>query len=364
MTVIDRPWLFKDDDGSPRFRTSWQGDPVPSAPRWPGPRPKQELAAHDADTERLMQTYEEMYRLQESDTVVPLLEDWKTRERMSSPAEKQAYLEPLIQRVKRAPEKNAGTMIFLLLVCEPVRRAAATRLLRARSGLDAPMETPSSHRREEVRRLNEIERDRLHDVTRDAVMHALYRYPSPPPAHFFGWLKQTVSFRTLDFLRDELSELETTSPRREEADAMQAFLAGFAGASPPALGEEGGFRRWHFQVRSLWEPTERYLRLREVRTICRTAVDRLPKKQRAIIDAEFYAGMEPAKIAEQQGIKRSTVYNHKAQALRNLHEDDCFFMALCGMEIVRDVVRRDQLREKYPEGRLPDGRRIVHIEAA
>jgi hypothetical protein len=50
-------------------------------------------------------------------------------------------------------------MIVLLLICEPVRRAAATRLLRARSGLDAPMEAPSSHRREEVRRLNETKRN-------------------------------------------------------------------------------------------------------------------------------------------------------------------------------------------------------------
>jgi RNA polymerase sigma factor (sigma-70 family) len=364
MTVIDRPWLFRDDDGSPRFRTSWHEETRAPEPRWPGPRPKKAWQPYDAGTERLMQTYSEMYRLQESNVVVPLLEDWKWRDRMNTAAEKQRYLEPLLEQVKRAPERNAGTMIFLLLVCEPIRRAAANRLVSARWGLEGPTAAPAAHRREETRRLDEIERDRLHEVTRLAVMEALYRYPSPAPSHFFGWLRETVAHRALDFLREELSELQTKLYCREEAEAMQQFLAGFDGLEPPALGEEGGFRRWHFGVRSLWEPTQRYLRLREVRSICRTAVERLPQRQRAVIDAEFYDGMRPAEIAEQHGIARSTVYNHKAQALKNLYDDDCFFMALYTMEIVRGAARRDKLMEKYPDGRLPDGRRIVHIEAA
>jgi hypothetical protein len=45
-------------------------------------------------------------------------------------------------------------------------------------------------------------------------------------------------------------------------------------------------------------------------------------------------------------------------------DDDCFFMALCSMRLVRDSERKAQLREKYPDGRLKDGRRIVHINEA
>lgn len=353
MTVIHRPWLYKDDED----------DIASPPPRWPGPRPKQALAPHDDATRRLMQTYDEMYRLEQSEVVVPLLEEWKPLDRMGSVADKQRFLEPLIQRVKRAPEKNAGRMIFLLLVCEPIRASVATRLLSVRSSLEEPTAEPSAYRREEAKRVNEIDRGRVHDLARDAVMHALYRYPSPSPDHFFGWLKETVAYRALDFLRDELAERDTTY-RRDEAEALQEFLAGFDDVAPPALGQEGGFRRWRIQVWSLYEPARLYMQFREVKSLCRIAVDRLPRKQQAIIEAEFYEGKRAGEIAQERGIARSTVYNHKAQALRNLHDDDCFFMALCGMEIVRDAVRRDRILEKCPDGRLPDGRRIVFIQNA
>ena len=77
MTVIDRPWLFKDDDGLPRFRgAAWYGDAVPIAQScWPGPRAKKEFEPHDAQTRSLMRTVDELYRLPESSAVVPMLED-------------------------------------------------------------------------------------------------------------------------------------------------------------------------------------------------------------------------------------------------------------------------------------------------
>jgi RNA polymerase sigma factor (sigma-70 family) len=365
MTVIDRPWLFKDDDGLPRFRISWHEETRPAQePRWPGPRAKKVPQAHDDQTKRLISTYREMYRLEESNVVVPLLEEWKWRDKMHTPAEKQEFLEPLLARVRRDPQAHRGEMIFLLLVCEGVRRGVANRLLGVRTGLDGASPAPDLHRREEARRIAEIERERLHEVTRRAVMEALYRYPANPPRHFFGWLRETVSHRTLDFLKEELTELEAVSHRQEEAEAMQAFLAGFDDLEAPELAEGGGFRRWLFKARPLWGPVRSYLDLQEVRYVCRTAIDRLPRRQREVIDGEFYESLSPEEIAKQQGVARSTVYNSKAQALRNLHDDDCFFMALCGMELVRDSVRKAQLLERHPDGLLPDGRRIVFIDAA
>lgn len=367
MTVIDRPWLFKDDDGMPRFRgTAWYGGGQRVAePHWPGPhRRKKVFEPHDGQTRALMRLYEDMYRLQESDIVVPLLEDWKLREKMATAADKQLYLEPIMDRVRKAPDRHRAEFIFLLLVFEGIRRGVERRLLGVRFGLDVPAAAPAANRREEARRVAAIERDRLSEVTRVAVFEAIYRFPSPAPNHLFGWLRETVAHFTLDFLKEELAELETSTLRGREAEAMQAFLGGFEEVEPPSLGEEGGFRNWHFGVRWLYGPVAEYLNYHEVRSVCRTAVDRLPRRQRDVIDGEFYNQETPQEIAQRQGVARSTVYNSKAQALASLGKDDCFFMALCGMELVRDSERRAQIEEKYPEGRLKDGRRIVHIDQA
>jgi RNA polymerase sigma factor (sigma-70 family) len=106
---------------------------------------------------------------------------------------------------------------------------------------------------------------------------------------------------------------------------MQAFLRGFEDVDPPDLNEAGGFRHWHFGVRWLYEPVAQYLNHHEVRSVCRTAVEQLPRRQREVIRGEFYDDKTPIEIAEAQGVSRSTVYNSKAQALANLGSDDRFF---------------------------------------
>ena len=63
-------------------------------------------------------------------------------------------------------------------------------------------------------------------------------------------------------------------------------------------------------------------------------------------------------------IATSTVYNHKAQALRNLHGDDVFFSGLCALGKVRDRARPKAIAERYAEGRLPDGWRTGAIDQA
>lgn len=363
MPITHRPWP-SDDDGTPEMRVSKGYAKAPRVAPSPRPRPKKEFEPHDDATKRLMRLYEDMYRLELSDTVVPLLEDWKWRDKMETAAEKQRYLEPLIARVKKAPEKNRGQFIFLLLVFEGIRRGVEARLLNLRGGLDDPSAAPSSHRREEANRIAEIERGRLVDVTRQAIFEAIYRFPSNPPNHLFGWLRETVAHFTLDFLSGELAEIQTNSLKAKEAEAMQAFLGGFKDVDPPELGEQGGFRQWHFGVRWLYEPVGQYLNHYEVRTVCRTAVDRLPRRQREVIDGEFYNGLSPDEIAQAQGVARSTVYNSKAQALVNLGNDDHFFMALYGMQLVRDSERAAQLKERYPDGHMKDGRRRVLIDQA
>jgi hypothetical protein len=105
MPITHRPWP-SDDDGTPEMRVSKWYAKAPRVAPSPRPRPKKEFEPHDEATKRLMRLYEDMYRLELSDTVVPLLEDWKWRDKMETAAEKQRYLEPLIARVKKAPEKK------------------------------------------------------------------------------------------------------------------------------------------------------------------------------------------------------------------------------------------------------------------
>jgi len=90
----------------------------------------------------------------------------------------------------------------------------------------ARAEAPAAFRREEAKRLAEIERGRLVDVTRQAMFEAIDRFPSPPPKHLFGWLRETVAHFTLNFLHGELAEVQTTRLRAQEAEAMQASSGG------------------------------------------------------------------------------------------------------------------------------------------
>ena len=223
---------------------------------------------------------------------------------------------------------------------------------------------PSWHRREEARRIREIEEDRLEEVTRQATLEALYRYPSPAPKHFFGWLRETIAHHTLTFLKGELTDIQTVWHRADEAEAMQAVLAGLEGADPPPMAERSHFDRWQRRIRPLYDAVGAYTEIAEVRQACHTAVARLAPRQRQVINEHFYGGREAADIAAGMRVSWLTIYNTKAQALSNLHDDDCFFMALCGLRLVRDSVRKEQLAERYPDGRLPDGRRLIHIHEA
>jgi hypothetical protein len=75
-------------------------------------------------------------------------------------------------------------------------------------------------------------------------------------------------------------------------------------------------------------------------------------------------GGEPRQFAARRRVATSTVYNHKAQALRNLHGDDVFFSGVYALGKVRDHARAKAIAERYPEGRLANGRRTVAIDQA
>ena len=90
---------------------------------------------HDAQTKALIAQQERLYRLPHGPSLVERLSYWRYMDRMRSPAEKQRYLEPLIEAVRRDPVENEALLLFLLVAFEPIRRSVSKEFLRARGGL-------------------------------------------------------------------------------------------------------------------------------------------------------------------------------------------------------------------------------------
>lgn len=214
--------------------------------------------------------------------------------------------------------------------------------------------------------VRDIDKQALYDVTRSAALEAILRYPSPAPKKFFPWLRETIAHRTLDHLRGELAQVETTCETAAEAAAVQAALAGFEDVEAPAMRQAAGMRAWRqrIELRSVYEIVDEFFDESAVREACTAAVGRLPRRQSEVIDGLFFGGQTAADLAAARDVSRSTIYNTESQAKRKLHDDDCFFSALYRLGIVRDRARAKSLSERFPDGRLPDGRRIVHIDLA
>jgi RNA polymerase sigma factor (sigma-70 family) len=344
-------------------------DPYLTDSPWEGLPYKRVFNEHDPQTEALIRQYKALERFPHSETVVGRLEEWRWLDTMGSPDQKQAYLEPLIAAIQKDPSHHEDKLVFLLIVCEPVRRGVGKEFMKVRAGLDAPSRSlsPTSwHRREEATRLAELERQTLYDVTRAALLDALYRYPTPSPKRFFSWLRATIAHGALDHLRHELPDLATTKRTKAEADAIQEALHGLESLQTPAMRVAPNLARWRQRIhlRDVFEIADSYYEHATVRRICSSAVGRLPARQREVVEFLFLQGGEPHELAAQRSISTSTIYNHKAQALRNLHDDDIFFNGLYALGRVRDQARARALAERYPEGRDQHGRRVVFIDQA
>jgi DNA-directed RNA polymerase specialized sigma24 family protein len=346
-----------------------EDDPYLTDSPWEGIPYKRVFEEHDPQTRALIEQYRALSHFHHAETVIDRLEGWRWLDTMAGPDQKQAFLEPLITAIQKDPREHEDKLVFLLIVCEPVRRGVSKEFIRIREGLEATRHNsgPASwHRREEARRLHELDRQILFDVTRGALLDALYRYPTPPPPRFFSWLRATIAHGALDHLRHELPELETSPRTAVEAQALQDALSGLETLEAPELRCAPNREKWRRQIhlRSVFEIAEGYYEHSTVRHICHAAVGRLPCRQREVVEFLFFQGGEPDELAARRHIATSTVYNHKAQALRNLHGDDVFFNGLCALGKVRDRARAEAIAERYPEGRLPDGRRIVAIDQA
>lgn len=330
------------------------------------PARRKEPESHDAQTAALIRRHKELERLPHGERVTALVDEWHWIDRMKTPDEKQRFLEPLMEAVRRDPQANEHLLIFLMLAFEPVRRSVSKAFVSVQSGLRSEPRDVNWANRAEADMVRFIERERLYDVTREAALEALFRYPAEPPCRFFPWLRETIAHRALDALRGELPEPQTAGVRAAEAEALQNALAGFDGVSEPVMRDRRGLSEWRnrIRMRDVFDVVEDFYDHNPVREACQAAVGRLPRAQREVIDEYFFGERDIPTMAGARGVSTSTVYNQKAIAQTKMRADDVFFSTLHALRRVRDHARAERLTKTYPDGRLPDGRRLVIIDHA
>lgn len=325
-------------------------------------RPKFE--AHDAQTQALIAEQKRLEALTHGAALAKRLDEWKWIDTMYDAAQKQAHLEPLIDAVQRDPVTHQEILLFLLVVLEPIRRGVHARFVRAHGGVSRA-EPVDRRDRTQTRMIWQIEQETLYDVTRGAVMEAIFRYPPEDVYALFPWFRAVVSRHALFQLRQDLTD-NNTSLTGAEAEALQLALADLDSVEPPAMRERSRLGWWRHQlpVRELYETVNEFYRHGTVRRICTAAVGRLPRVQSEVMDGLFFQEHTPEHLAQLRGCARSTIDNNKAKAARNMERDDCFFAALFRLGILRDQTRAAEIRRRYPDGRDANGRRIVLIDEA
>lgn len=320
--------------------------------------------AHDAQTRALIDEHKRLEQLRHGPSVLSRLDTWKWMDAMQGKAEQQTYLEPLIAAVRHDPIANEDILVFLLIALEPIRRGVSKEFIHAHGGV-SHTDTRDLRDRTQARTIQEIERQTLYDVTREAIVEAIFLYPTPPPDMLFPWFRTVVSRHALLQLRKDLSD-DRTSLGAAEAEALQLALAGLDELEAPPMRERAGLRLWRrsFNLRSVYETAEEFYSRNAVRGACKAAIGRLPRVQGEVIDALFFQNQTPDELALARNRSRSTIYNNEAKAKKNMERDDCFFTALYQLGILRDRTRAAEIAARYPSGRLPDGRRIVIIDQA
>lgn len=206
-------------------------------------------------------------------------------------------------------------------------------------GADGPF------RREEARRVNELDRDELDQVVQHALLDALVRCPRPLPRRFFAWLQSVLVHRALDHVRQDLTEHDTVLPLdsgiREVVDAVladdraQAAAAFRAPASP-------AHSQWlrTLDLPAMFDLSHEYAIYARTRSACQRAVDRLPNRQRQVVQSHYFEAMAQTDIAARDGLADSTIRNTHSGALRNLRSDDELFDVLEAVGKARDYERR------------------------
>lgn len=327
------------------------------------PARRKAFQAHDDQTAAMIRRSIELERLRHGHVVKDLLEEWTWIDKMQTAEQKQRFLEPLIAKVRMDPIGNEDILTFLMVAFEPVRRGVGKEFARVQAGL-SPQRDVSWGNRAEARMIHQIDRELMWDVTREGAIEAVFRYPSEGVQFFFPWLREVIAHRALDKLRGDLAQIGFDSFGLVEGERVQRAIAGFDDAEGPASRDRRGMREWRAKIhmRGLFEVVDEFFQHDAVAHAVRSAVGRLPRAERAVIEGHYFDETPVADLAVKRRVSPSTVYNQKNKAEKKLRADDPFFTALRALGQVRDAARAEQIRAAHPDGRLPDGRRIVLID--
>jgi RNA polymerase sigma factor (sigma-70 family) len=303
--------------------------------------------AHDQRTFRLINQRMQLDRLPHAEAIMPALEDWKAWTKMDDWDSRNRLLEAMTDKLRRK-EATEGDVMFLVAVCRPAWAAVAANL-RTYGGVDVDPGAEGIHAREEARRVNELDRAELDQVVKHALIEALYACPRPFPRRFFPWLKETLAFRALDHVRQDIAEHSAILPHdlgiKEVVDAVLADRSHPAAAfyACPASPAHSQWLRT-LDMDRIFEVAEEYATYSRTRTACERAVDRLPTRQGEVIRDRYFHEITQEKIARVRGVAASTVRNTHSKALGNLRRDDELFLVLNAVGKVRDKDRRDLLK--------------------
>lgn len=300
--------------------------------------------AHDQATFKLINQRKELDELPGADYVVPELDKWKFWTKMNDWDSRNQLLESLIAKLRRR-EVSAAELQLLVVICAPTWWAV-TRSLRRYGGVDLDPGAEGHHQREEARRVNELDRHELDQVVQHALLDALHACPRPFPRRFFPWLKQALAHRALDHVRNEICEHDV----QLDHDAGIKQVLGEVLAARVQTGSPA-FTKWMrtLDLPSIFELAGEYASYARVQTACQRAVDRLPGRQRQVVQDHYFNAMTQADIAAVRGVADSTVRNTHRGALRNLRADDELFEVLEAVGKVRNRDRRLALRQANAE---------------
>jgi RNA polymerase sigma factor (sigma-70 family) len=307
--------------------------------------------AHDQATFRLINQRKDLDELAHADYVVPTLDEWKHWTKMNDWDSRNGLLEQLTSKMRRC-EATPGEVQVLVTVCRPVWMKVV-RSLRRYGGGSADPRAAGAHRREEVRRINELDRDELDQVVHHALLDALSTCPRPFPRRFFAWVETMLVHRALDHVRRDLTEHDTVMAHdvgiREVVERVLADERSAAFGAHRSIGSRG-HDQWvrTLDLPAMFELSAEYATYARTRSACERAVERLPGRQREVVQSHYFETMTQAEVAGQLGLAESSVRNSHAGALRNLRRDDDLFDVLEAVGKVRDRDRRlvlQQLRQ-------------------
>lgn len=334
----------------------------------PTPPPKPTKASRERErAEKLRDRYDCLFELGHSKKVVPWLDTWLQLERTVGAQERHDYLEPFIRRAQHDPSAYAAEIVFLLIVFGPVRGSAVKTLRNATFVKRIDVSAVDRAGRSAAWMLNQMERERLDSAAVEAVLMAIARYPEPRPDKLFPWIKNTIAFRLLDLVREEVAG--KNPPRGAigaEQIAVSNTLDDLRGLEPPRMASDSPERRALPRIamtRGLPDLAWSYSEHQEIREVCHRAVGRLSPGQHQVIEYVVLGDYSPQELADRRRVKRSTIYNLQTQGEARLEHDDMFFVELHRLRIVRDHARLAYISSHYPDGHLQDGRRRIAIAA-